>query len=124
MGIYETQIGLHTISNWGQNTASESGELLGALQAWLVRNGVANLLSLPELERLGFSITYDTLEEWFVISPKGGAHIIFKRDTGRCKGFPFVYLDDAATQAFFDVAREELREGETFLSIFPTTTMS
>ena len=73
MGTYETQIGLHTISNWGQNTehVSESGKLLGTLQAWLVRNGVANLLSLPESERLGFRITYVTLEEWVVTSRRG-----------------------------------------------------
>ena len=47
-----------------------------------MRNGVANLLSLPELERMGFRIMYDTFGEWVVISPKGGARIIFKRDTG------------------------------------------
>ena len=88
MGTYETQIGLHTISNGEQNTAFESGKLLGPLQAWSVRNGVANILSLPELERLGFRIMYGTLDEWVVISPKGGAHIIFKRDTGRCDRFP------------------------------------
>ena len=78
-----------------------------------MRNGVANLCSLPELERLGFRITYDTLDEWVVISPKGGAQIVFKRDTGRCDRFPFVYLDDAATEAFFKTARDKLREGET-----------
>ena len=78
---YEIQLALHTISNAGQNTASENGKLLEALQAWLVRNGVANLLSLPELERLGFRIMYDTLDEWTVISPNGGARIVFKRDT-------------------------------------------
>ena len=35
---YETQVGLHTNSNGGQNTASESGKLLGALQAWSVQH--------------------------------------------------------------------------------------
>ena len=70
MGTYETQIGLNTISNGGQKIVSESGKLLGALQVWLVRNGRANLLSLPEFERLGFRITYDTLEEWVGISSK------------------------------------------------------
>ena len=99
MGTYETQIGLHTISNGGQNTASESGMLLGGLQAWLVRSGVANLLSIPELERLGFRILYDSLGEWVVISPKGGARLVFKRETGRCDRFPFVYLDDLVAQA-------------------------
>ena len=33
MGTYETQVGLNIISNGGQNIASESGKLLGALQA-------------------------------------------------------------------------------------------
>ena len=32
---------------------------------------------------------------------------------------PFVHLDNAETQAFFDVAREELREGETISEHFP-----
>ena len=79
LGTCETQVGLHTISNGGQNTTSESGMLLGALQAWLVRNGVANLLSILELERLGFRDLYDSLGEWVVISLKGGARLIFKR---------------------------------------------
>ena len=105
LGTYETQVGLHTISNGGQNTASESGLLLGALQAWLVRNGVANLGSLPALERLGFRIKYDTLDEWVVISPKGGATIVFKRDTGRCDRFPYVFLDDPAAEDFYGCAR-------------------
>ena len=65
---------LHIISNWGQNTASESGVLLGALQVWLVRSVVANLLSIPEL---GFRMLYDSLGEWAVISPKGGAQLGF-----------------------------------------------
>ena len=57
---YETQMRLHTISNGGQNTTSESGILLGAIEAWLVRSGVTNLLSIPELERRGseFSMTH------------------------------------------------------------------
>ena len=88
--VYETQIGLHTISNGGQNTASESGMLLGAMEAWLTRSGVANLLSIPELERRGFRIQSDTFSDWVVTSPRGGAQLVFKRDTGRCEGFPFV----------------------------------
>ena len=106
--MYETQIRLHTISSGGQNNASERGKLLEAFHAWLVRNGMANLLSLPELEKLEFRIMYDTLDEWVVISPKGGARIIFKRETGRYDRFPFVYLDDPTTEAFFKAARHML----------------
>ena len=118
MGTYETKIELHSISNLRQNTASESGKLLGALQALFVRDWVANLCSLLELERLEFRIKYDTLDEWVVIFPKGGARIVFKRDKKRCDRFPLVYLDDAATEAFFKTARDELREGETISEHF------
>ena len=99
--IYETQIGLHAISNSGQNTASESGMLLGAIKAWLVRSGVANLLFIPELERLGFRIQSDTFGDWVVTSPGGGAQLVFKgtpEDT--YDRFPFVYLDDPKVQEF------------------------
>ena len=67
---------------------------------------------------MGFRIMYDTLDEWVVISPERGARIIFKRDTGRCDRFSFVYLDDAATQAFLDTAHGEVREGETISEHF------
>ena len=63
--------------------------LWGGIQAWLVRSGVANLLSIPELERLGFRIMYDSLGEWVVISLKGGARLVFKRGAERCDMFPF-----------------------------------
>ena len=108
---YETQIGLHTISNGGQNTASKSGMLLGGIEAWLVRSWVANLLSISELERRGFRIQSDTFGERVVTSPGGGAQLGFERqrDTGRCDRFPFVYLDNPKVPEFFDVVREELR---------------
>ena len=101
--------------------ASKSGKLLGALQVWLVRNGVANLLSLPELERLGFRIMHDTLDEWVVISPKGGARIIFKRDTGRCDRFPFllcIWIMMSRKLSLMLLANSSARE-KLFLSISP-----
>ena len=64
-----------------------------------MRSGVAKLLSIPELERRWFRIQYDTFVKWVVISPKGGARLVFKRETGRCDRSPFVYLDDPVTQA-------------------------
>ena len=87
-----------------------------------MRNGVANLCSLPALERLGFHVKYDTLDEWVVTSPKGGATIVFKRDTGRCDRFPYVFSDDPATEDFFVAARDELREGESISEHFFSAT--
>ena len=40
---YETQMGLHTVSNGGPSTASEWGLIYGACGAWIVPTGVANL---------------------------------------------------------------------------------
>ena len=85
-----------------------------------MRSGVANLLSIPELERLGSRILHDLLGEWVVISRKGRPQLVFKKDAGRCDRFLFVHSDDPVTQAFFGVAREELRvEGEIVPEHFP-----
>ena len=96
---FEMQIGFHTISNGGQNTAGEIGMLLEAIRAWLVRSGMANLFSIPELERMGFSVQSDTYANWVVTSPEG-TKLVFQRDTGRCEGFPFVHLNDPVVIEF------------------------
>ena len=67
MGITSgTQIGLHTISNRGQNTACKIRMLIGAIKAWLVCSGAPNLFSIPELKRMGFRVQTDTFVDWVV----------------------------------------------------------
>ena len=97
---YETQMRLHLISNGGPSTASEWGLIFGAYGAWIVPTGVANLWSAPELERKGFIVESHTHRNWAVTSP-GGLRIEFQHDTGRCDGFPFLYLNDPAVVQFF-----------------------
>lgn len=75
--LYETQMGLHTISNGGPSTACEYGYILGAIEAWLLRTGIANLLSIPAVECKGFRVQSDTYADWIVTSP-GGTCIVFK----------------------------------------------
>ena len=75
--LYETQMGLHTISNGGPSTACKYGYILGAIEAWLVPTGIANLLSIPDVERKGFRVQSDTYADWIVTSP-GGTRIVFK----------------------------------------------
>ena len=55
-----------------------------------MRNGIANLMSLPQLEADGFRITYDTKTDWVIHCPDG-TKLTLERDTGVCQGFP--YLD-------------------------------
>ena len=40
--------------------ANEKGWHGELFNMWLVNNGIANLLSVPQLERDGFVLTYDT----------------------------------------------------------------
>ena len=52
---------------------------------------MANLLSVPILEKDGYTITTHTQGGWVVISPKG-TKITFKRDTGVTCGMPYIDL--------------------------------
>ena len=54
--VYKTQMGLHTISNGGPSTGDEFGFILGTIESWLVRTGIANLLSIPAIEEKGFRV--------------------------------------------------------------------
>ena len=60
---------------------------------WLVRNGIANLLSLPWLEANGYRVTYDTLTCWKIHCPDGTV-LTLKKDTGLCQGFPYLDLKE------------------------------
>ena len=56
---------------------------------WLNKKGIANLLSIPQLEKDGFEIDYNTKRDWVVKTPAGKT-IVFKRDTGLCEGMPYI----------------------------------
>lgn len=53
-----------------------------------MRSGVANLFSIPGLERMGFRVQTDTYADLVVSFPKGNK-LVFQRDTGRCEEVPF-----------------------------------
>ena len=58
---------------------------------WLNQQGIANLLSIPQLEEDGFHVTSDTLKEWILITPQG-KRIVFKRNTGLCNMMPSINM--------------------------------
>ena len=68
--------------------------------------GVANILSIPELERMGYRVQSDTYADWVVTSPKG-TELVLQKDTGHCEGLPFVYLNDLVVVEFFGKICEE-----------------
>ena len=53
----------------------------GPFKMWLNPKGIANLLSIPQLEADGFKVDYAAGEEWTVKTPKGEC-IKFKRGSG------------------------------------------
>ena len=56
--------------NAGVTSTSTKGEL-GMFDMWVNDNGIANLISVPQLEKDGFHATTDTLAEWLVYTPQG-----------------------------------------------------
>ena len=60
---------------------------------WLNEGGIANLLSIPQLEKDGFRVTSDTHGEWAVHSPQG-EKLVFKRDTGLAENMPYIDVRD------------------------------
>ena len=46
---------------------------------------VTNLLSIPQLEKDGYLINYNTKRDWAVTTPEGKT-LLFKKDVGICEG--------------------------------------
>ena len=66
---------------------------------WLVCSGIANLLSLPTLERDGYVCSYKTNSLWIVECPDGTI-LKFKRDQGLCEGFPYIDMENLQDHVF------------------------
>ena len=85
----------------------------GNFKVWLNERGVANLLSIPELEEHGYKVETHTDRDWVVTSPQG-KRTIFKRDTGVCKGMPYIDLREHGEEgiAMISTVRERF-DGHT-----------
>ena len=81
--------------NAGVKMCTKVGDL-GVFKIWINEGGIANLLSIPQLEKDGFRVTSDTHGEWIVYSPRGEM-LVFKRDTGNLKNIPYIDVDDVTT---------------------------
>ena len=101
--------------NAGVSYADEKGNLLGMFDCWLVRNGIANILSIPQLERDGFVVEY-VKQVWTITCPNG-TRLVLKRDMGLCEGFPYLDIRELGTEGvamaqMVETVREN-REGFT-----------
>ena len=75
--------------NTSVSTSQEKG-VYGLWSFWLNETGIADLLSIPQLEKDGYTIDYNTKQDWVVTTPSGKC-LLFITDTGLCAGMP--YLD-------------------------------
>ena len=58
---------------------------------WLNRNGITNLLLIPQLVQDGYIIDYNTARNWVVMTPEG-KEVVFQQDTGLCHCMPYIDL--------------------------------
>ena len=68
--------------------------MAGVTQAspvWLDKHRIANLTSIPMLEADGCEVSTETKGDLVVQTP-AGENIVFKRDTGICRGVPHIDL--------------------------------
>ena len=61
---------------------------------WLNKHGIANLLSIPQLEKDGYKVNYSSDREWVVTTPEG-KDIKFKRGTDICHRMPYIDLQES-----------------------------
>ena len=92
--------------NAGVSTSNEKG-FYGLWNFWLNEQGIANLLSIPQLEKDGYTIDYNTKRDWVVTTPEGKC--FFLKETGMCKGMPYLDVRDNHEALFLlQTVREKL----------------
>ncbi len=88
---------LCTDCNANTNFATKKGWYCNLFDLWLVRNGIANLFSLPQLEADGFTVSYHTGGNWIVTTPQGTEITFHCKENGVCCGF--LYINMRSTNA-------------------------
>ncbi len=84
--IHSVREGIKINCNAGAVTTNKKGRF-GGLSTWYLPDGIANNLSMHELEKL-YRITYDSWEGFYVVhTPRGEVH--FHKDE---QGLPFINL--------------------------------
>ena len=75
--------------NAGAISSTPKGDL-GMFEMWVNESRIANLLSIPQLEKDGFRVVTDTLGEWVVYTPQG-EKIVFMKDTSLCNKMLYLH---------------------------------
>jgi hypothetical protein len=78
--------------NASTNFATNKGWYCNLFDLWLVRNGIANLLSLSQLEADGFTVSYHTGDNWIITTPQGEEITFHCKENGMCHGFLYINM--------------------------------
>jgi hypothetical protein len=92
-------ITLRADCNAGTNFSTKKGWYQDLFHLWLVRNGIANLLSLPQLEDNGFTISYHTRGKWIITTPQGKDITFHREPDGICRRFPYLKMRSTSAVA-------------------------
>jgi hypothetical protein len=92
--------------NAGTHFATKKGWYRDLFDLRLVRNGIANLLSLPQLEADGFTVSYHTRGNWIVTTPHGNKITFHREEDGMCRGFPYIDMQSKAAMAMIQTVRQ------------------
>jgi hypothetical protein len=97
---------LHADCNAGTNFATKKGWYRNLFNLWLMRNGIANLLSLPQLEADGFKVSYHTGGNRIDTTPHGNEITFHQEEDGVCRGFPYIDMQSKAAVAMIQTVRQ------------------
>jgi len=109
--MHVTKVYLRQNCNAGSKLTNRCGYYLG-LRFYAGEGGIANLLSVPALEREGWKIHMETGKDVKAMSPDG-LIITFKRDVGMTGGMPYIDMDRPKEHISRIVAKEAVSCIET-----------
>jgi hypothetical protein len=95
--------------NAGTNFATKKGWYRNLFNLWLVHNGIANLLSLPQLETDGFTVSYHTGGNWIVTTPHDKEITFHQEEDGVCRGFPYINMQSKVAMAMIQTVRQSYK---------------
>ncbi len=72
----------------GTNLTGKAG-FCRNIRFWYNKDGIANLISVPQLESDGYILKYGSKNGWVAHGPDGFT-MVFKQDVGLCNGMPYV----------------------------------
>jgi hypothetical protein len=91
--------------NAGTTKTNKTG-MLGTIKCWYNQDGIANILSIHVLGKLGYHIRYDTVDGRYSVSHKDHEEVKFNKDE---MGLPYIEVKGPQDVAFVQSVRGDLK---------------